>query len=61
MENTTRSLWQIFKLYLEKFACHHKWIIHHECSVYNNTGKIRIGFEHTVVCTECGKFKTLMM
>lgn len=55
------TVWQIFKIWLEKFACHHQWYLHHECDVYNSSGKSRIGFEQTLICKRCGKIKKLML
>lgn len=57
----TVTFGQLFKRWLAKFACHHKWYKHHECDVYNSTGKARIGFEQTLICDNCGKIKKLKL
>lgn len=51
----------LFKSWLAKFACHHKWYVHHKCDVYNEGGKARIGFEQTLICENCGKIKKLKL
>ena len=57
----TVTFGQLFKSWLAKFACHHKWYIHHKCDVYNSTGKARIGFEQTLICKNCGKIRKLKL
>ena len=51
----------LLKKWLAKFACHHKWYVHHKCDVYNTSGKARIGFEQTLICHNCGKIKKLKL
>jgi hypothetical protein len=51
----------LFKSWLAKFACHHKWYVHHKCDVYDEGGNSRIGFEQTLICENCGKIKKLKL
>ena len=51
----------LFKSWLAKFACHHKWYVHHKCDVYNGKDKIPIRFEQTLICQDCGKIKKMML
>lgn len=56
----TMTLYEIFKSWLMKFACHHKWFTYYKCDVLDHRDEI-IGFEHTLICEKCGKIKKIRL
>jgi hypothetical protein len=60
-DNTT--IWQIFKLMLMKFSCHHKWYKYDELKIYGDdrSDNLPIYIQHTLICKECGKIKKMKL
>ena len=53
--------------YFEKLACKHNWEVYNKTRIYRVNeygrpiGEHPSGYEHTLCCTECGKWKKLKL
>lgn len=53
------SFW---KNLFEKWTCKHKWIVHKTVRSYDVTrltGALPVKVRQILICTECGKFKSI--
>lgn len=57
-EKQNLSLLQIFKLCLLKLVCSHKWGKYADSLTRNRKHEI-IKYEHTLICSNCGKIKRI--
>lgn len=54
---------RLFKLWLEKLVCKHKWEVHITVTLYDGDDKTKmpVGTRQTLICKECGKIKKITL
>ncbi len=44
-----------------KWACGHKWEIHHRTNVFSDNHKLPDAIKDTLICTKCGEIKRITL
>lgn len=53
---------RLFKLWLEKIVCKHKWNVHTRSAKYEHNGdELPYMHKETLICSVCGKIKRIKL
>ena len=51
----------MWKKFWNKVLCSHKWVVHDQTNVHGYGSAIPYKQKQTLICTECGKIKKIIL